>query len=129
MVKKIMGVILSILLLLNISGCIALLAGAAAGGLGAATWLSGKLSQEVNGSFDDSLNAAKSALKSFNLNIVKETKKEDVAQVMSNYTDGRTIWIDIHRVSLLVSRVEIRVGATGDKDAARKIMNKILSYL
>ena len=129
MAKKIMGLFLSVFLLLNISGCIALLAGAAAGGIGAATWLSGKLSQEVNGSFEESLNAAKSALKALKLNIVKETVKDDVAQLMSNYTDGRAIWIDIHRVSLLVSRIEIRVGAAGDKDAARKIMNKILSYL
>ena len=129
MAKKIMGLFLSVFLLLNISGCIALLAGAAAGGIGAATWLSGKLSQEVNGSFEESLNAAKSALKALELNIVKETVKDDVAQLMSNYTDGRAIWIDIHRVSSLVSRIEIRVGAAGDKDAARKIMNKILSYL
>lgn len=129
MAKKIMGLIFSIFLLLNMSGCIALLAGAAAGGVGTMTWLSGKLIQEVNGSFDKSLNAAKSALKSLKFNIVKETIKDDVAQVMSNYTDGRTIWIDIHRVSLLISRVEIRVGAAGDKDAARKIMIKILSYL
>ncbi len=105
------------------------MAGAAAGGIGAATWLSGKLSQEVNGSFDKSLNAAKSALKSLKLNIVKETIKDDVSQVMSNYTGGRTIWIDIHRISLSTSRVEIRVGVAGDKEAARKIMNKIMSYL
>lgn len=129
MAKKIMGLVFSIFLLLNISGCIALLAGAAAGGIGAATWLSGKLSQEVNGSFDKSLDAVKSALKSLKLNIEKETIKEDVAQVMSNYTDGRSIWIDIHRVSLSTSRVEIRVGAAGDKEAARKILNKIISYL
>lgn len=129
MAKRIIGVIFSIFLLLNIAGCIALLAGAAVGGVGATTWLSGKLIQEVNAPFDRALNAAKSALKSLQLNIVKETIKTDVAQVMSNYTDGRTIWVDIHRVSLLISRVEIRVGAAGDKAAARKIMNKIVNYL
>lgn len=129
MVKKIIGLVFSILLLLNISGCVALLAGAAVGGAGTAVWLSGKLSQDVNGSFDKSLNAAKSALRALKLNVSKETIKEDVSQIISNYTDGRTIWIDIHRVSLSISRVEIRVGAAGDKTAARKIMNKILSYL
>lgn len=124
-----MGLVFSIFLLLNISGCIALLAGAAVGGIGTATWLSGKLSQEVNGSFDRALNAAKSALRSLTLNVTKETVKDNAAQVMSNYIDGRTVWIDIHRVSVLTTRVEIRVGAAGDQEAERKIMNKIISYL
>lgn len=129
MAKKIMALLFLVCLSVNIYGCAAVLAGAAAGGIGTATWLSGKLSQEVNGSFDKSLSAAKSALQALNLNIAKETVKEDAAQIMSNYTDGRTIWIDIHRVALLNSRIEIRVGVTGDKEEARKIMNKILSYL
>ncbi len=129
MVKKIMGLVFSIFLLLNISGCIALLAGAAVGGIGTATWLSGKLSQEVNGSFDRALSAAKSALRSLKLNVTKETIKDNVAQIMSNNTDGRTVWIDIHRVSASTTRVEIRVGLAGDQEVARKIMNKIISYL
>lgn len=129
MAKKIMALLFLVCLLVNIYGCASVLVGAAAGGIGTATWLSGKLSQEVNGSFDKSLNAAKSALKSLNLNIAKETVKEDVAQIMSNYTDGRTIWIDIHRISLSTTRIEIRVGAAGDQEAARKIMNIIISYL
>ena len=129
MARKIMSLVLSVLLLLNISGCIALLAGAAVGGIGTATWLSGKLAQELNGSFDRTLNAAKSALKSLKLNVTKETIKDNVAQLMSNYTDGRTVWIDVHRVSASTTRVEIRVGAAGDQEAARKILNKIISYL
>lgn len=49
MFKKVVTLIFSVLLLLNICGCVALLAGAAAGA-GTAAWLSGKLSQEVNAS-------------------------------------------------------------------------------
>ena len=128
MFRKIIVLAVSVLWLINMCGCVALLAGAA-GGAGTAAWLSGKLSQEVNASFDKTLKAAKSALRSFKLKVTKETIEEKVAQVMSNYTDGRTIWIDIHRVSESTSRVEVRVGATGDKDIARKILDRIIRYL
>ncbi len=128
MFKKTIALLVSGLLLISMSGCVAILAGAA-GGVGTATWLSGKLSREVNASFERTLEATKSALKSLRLGVRKETKKEDVAQVMSNYTDGRTIWIDIHKVSESISRVEIRVGAAGDKEVARKILNRIIAKI
>lgn len=128
MFRKLAGVLFSVFLLVNMSGCVALLAGAA-GGAGTAVWLSGKLTQEVNAPFQRSLNATKTALKSLRLKITKETTKEDVAQVMSNYTDGRTIWIDIRRISDLRSRIEVRVGAVGDKEAALKILTRIMKYL
>jgi len=128
MFKGLVALIISVLLLINIYGCVALLAGAA-GGAGTAAWLSGKLSQEFNVSLQRSLNATKSALKSLKLNVAKETIKENVAQVMSNYSDGRTIWIDIHPISKAASRIEVRVGATGDKEAAHKILDRIKRYL
>ena len=128
MIRKLIGLIFSFILLVNMCGCIAILAGAAAG-TGTAAWLSGKLSQEVNASFEASLKATKSALGSLKLNVTKETVKEDVAQVMSNYTDDKTIWIDINRVSKTTSRIEVRVGVTGDKEAAHKILDRIRRYL
>ena len=128
MFKKTMILIFSAFLLVNMCGCIAILAGAAAG-TGTAAWLSGKLSQEVNASFEASLKATKSALRSLKLNVTKETVKEDLAQVMRNYTDGKAIWIDINRVSKTVSRIEVRVGVTGGKEAAHKILDRIRMYL
>ena len=128
MLRKLIGLIFSFILLVNTCGCIAILAGAAAG-TGTAAWLSGKLSQEVNASFEGSLKATKSALRSLRLNVTKETVKEDLAQVMSNYTDGKTIWIDINRVSRVTSRIEVRVGVAGDKEAADKILDRIRRYL
>ena len=128
MIRKLIGLVFSFILLVNMYGCIAILAGAAAG-TGTAAWLSGKLSQEVNASFEGSLRATKSALSSLKLNVTKETVKEGLAQVMSNYTDGKTIWIDINRVSKVTSRIEIRVGVTGDKEAAHKILERIRRYL
>ena len=67
---------------------------------------------------------------SMKLEITKETVKEDVAQIMGKYTDGKTIWIDIHRISEKSSKVDVRVGAVeGDKDASASILKKIQQYL
>jgi hypothetical protein len=129
MVKRMTGLVIGLIFLVNISGCFFLAAGAA-GGVGTSVWLGDKLSQEVNASFDRCLKATGSALKSMNLEITKETVKEDVAQFMSKYTDGKTIWIDIHRITEKSSKIEVRVGAVNaDKVASDKILKKIQGYL
>jgi hypothetical protein len=128
MLKKSILIIFLILFLVNVSGCAALLAGAV-GGAGTAGWLSGKLIQEVKAPSEKALRAVKSALKSLKLNVIKESKGENIIQVISKYSDGRKVWIDIHRLSSSTSRLEVRVGAVGDKEAARKILDKIIRYL
>ena len=131
MFKKIMILIFLTLLSVNMCGCAALLVagGAVAGGAGTAAWVSGKLVQEVDAPFEKSIRAAEYALESFNLDIVSEVKKERVAQIKSNYTDGKTIWIDIHKISPSASRIAVRVGAVADKKATRKILDRIKEYL
>ncbi len=128
MIKKMLVLTFSALLLFNLCGCVALLAGAA-GGAGTATWLSGKLTQEVNASFEKSLKATRAALKSLKMDIEKDTVKDNVAQVISKYNDGRTTWVDIHRISQSISKIDVRVGMKGDKEAARKILDKIVRAL
>jgi hypothetical protein len=129
MIKKIAVFILAGFVLINIYGCFALLAGAA-GGAGTAVWLSEKLSQEVNYPFEKSIKATKSALQSLKLAVTKETTEENFAQIMSKYTDGKTIWIDIRRITESSSKIEIRVGAVkGNKEATDKILKRIIRYL
>ena len=128
MFKRNTVLILLLCLIPTMCGCVALLAGAVGGG-GTAVWLSDKLVQDVDASFDKSINASKSALRSLRLDVTKETKKDNVAQIKSRYTDGKTVWIDVHKVTRSTSRVEVRVGALGDEEAARKILDKILRYL
>ena len=128
MFKKFIVFLALVLFLANIYGCVALLAGAA-GGAGTAVWLSGKLTQEVNVSSERSLKAVKSALNSLKLPVTKETKKEDVIQVISQYRDGKTIWIDIRPTTLKASRIDVRVGAISDEAASREIMERILKYI
>ncbi|MBI4707148.1 MAG: DUF3568 family protein [Candidatus Omnitrophica bacterium] len=129
MAKKIVSLVFVSFFVLNLAGCIPLLAGAAGGG-GTAVWLSGKLSQEVEGSFDKTIEAAKKALRSMDLEVTKTTVDKNIAQIMSKYTDGKTIWIDVRRISQKRSKVDVRVGVIeGDKEAADKILKKIERYL
>ncbi|MFH1199134.1 MAG: DUF3568 family protein [Candidatus Omnitrophota bacterium] len=129
MFKKIGFFIFGLILMVNISGCLAVAAGAA-GGAGTATWLAGKITKEVAATFDHSVKAAESGLKSLNFPIVKQTVKYDVAQFISKYTDGKTIWVDVKRVSQKHTTIEVRVGAVkSDNEAERKIMDRILRYL
>lgn len=128
MARRVLVVIALLVMVVSTSGCFYLFAGAA-GGAGTAVWLSGKLSETVNVSFDRTVQAAKSALKSFAFEIEKETQKYEVAQLISKYKDGRQIWIDVHRVSDSSSKIEIRVGAMGDKAASGEILKRIKQYL
>ncbi|MEK7849675.1 MAG: DUF3568 family protein [Candidatus Omnitrophota bacterium] len=129
MFRKIGILFFSGLFLLNICGCVAVIAGAA-GGAGTSVWLSGKLSQDMNASFDKTIRATRSALTSMKLEVSKETVEKDVAQVMSKYSDGKTIWIDIRPITERSSRVDVRVGAVnGDKEASDDILKRIQKYL
>ncbi|MFC1704033.1 DUF3568 family protein [Candidatus Omnitrophota bacterium] len=128
MVKKCGLLVCMVMVLGSLCGCVALLAGAA-GGAGTAYWLSGKLVHEADVSFAQAIEASKSGLQALQLEIVKETRKGDIAQIISKYIDGATVWIDIHRVTSMMSRIEIRVGAASDEAAARKILNEIIPFL
>ena len=128
MFKKLAVLIISAFLFTNIYGCLAVMAGAA-GGAGTAMWVSGKLSQEFHATQAQAIAAVKSALKSLSLEVQKETVKIDVAQIISKYSDGKTVWIDIHRIAKTSQRIDVRVGISSDKEAAVKIMEKIEKYL
>ena len=125
MLRKVAVLIFGAGLLASIYGCFAIVAGAA-GGAGTAVWLSGKLTQEVNYPFDHAEKAAESGLGTLSLPITKKTVSTDVAQLISTYTDGKTIWVDVKRISEASSKIEVRVGAVNsDKQAADRIMTAI----
>lgn len=129
MVKKFAVLVCAVFVLTNIYGCFLLLAGAA-GGTGTAVWLSGKLAQEFNASYERTVKAAESALDSLGLTVTKKTVSSSVAQLISSYTDGKTIWVDVRRITSSSTKVEVRVGRLeGDKEVAGKILDKIKRYL
>jgi len=129
MFEKIAVFVFSAALLLNIYGCVPLLAGAA-GGAGTGAWLSGKLSQEFHSPYERTIDATKKALKSLKLEITKETKDANITQLKSIYLDGKETWVDIRKISDNSTKVEVRVGGVQpDKEAAGTILKAIQRYL
>ncbi len=128
MLRQISVIVLSAFLAINLCGCAAVLAGAA-GGVGTAAWLSGKLSSEIDAPYEQTIEASKNALDSLDMRVEKETRSDAVAQIISEYSDGSKVWIDIRPVTKKSVRIEIRVGARGDKAASDKILERIKKYL
>jgi len=129
MLKKVIVLVFSGILLVSITGCFAIFAGAAAGA-GTSVWLSGKLAQEFPASYERTINSTEDTLKSLNLPIIKEAKETDITQIRSKYTDGKDIWIDIRRITNNSTKVEVRVGAVKpDKATSDKILKRIQQYL
>jgi len=128
MFKKTIIFITLIGLSITLCGCVALLAGAV-GGAGTAYWFSGKLTQDFNAPYSRAIQAVHSALDALKLPITKETTTTEVTQILSKYSNGATIWIDIKLTTQAATNIAVRVGAKGNKEAERKIMEKISKYL
>ncbi len=125
--KRIAIYLFGFIALLYSAGCALLVAGAI-GGAGTAIWLSDKLTQEVNASYERVIDASKTAFARLKMPLEKETKKDDVAQLISSYY-GKKVWLDIHKITDNACRIELRVGVTSDEQAARKILDEILRRL
>ncbi len=127
MFKKILLFTALTIFCLNACGCVALIA-AGAGGAGTAYWLSEKLTQDVNIPYTRVIQAVHSALDALSLKVTKETTTATVTQILSKYNSGEKIWIDVKATTQAASRVSVRVGIKGNKEAERKIMDKISLY-
>ncbi len=113
---------------LHLTGCAAMV-GAVAGGAGTSFWLSGKLSDEVNTPYERTIAATKKALSSLKMDIEKETRTDEVTQIISKHSDGSKVWIDIRPLTEKSSKIEVRVGIKGDKAASEMILERIKKNL
>jgi hypothetical protein len=124
MVRKIFLSLIMVSCALNLTGCIPLLAGG-----GAAKWLTDKLVQNVNATYEQTIDAARSGLTALNLNITKENSSTKATQLRAQYTDGRKVSVDILSMGGDKARLEIRVGMVNGQEESRKILNSIIPYL
>jgi hypothetical protein len=129
MKKNFLCVVLSsIFLSLNLCGCAAVLVGAAAGA-GTGVWFSGKLSQQIDAPAEKVADAARSVLIAMKAPITAELKNKEVIELRSVYMDGRKIWINIFFTPQDTSRIEVRVGALGDKTASEILIKRVTDKL
>ena len=125
------NIVLSLMLIfssMHLSGCFALLLGAAAGA-GGVIWVKGKLEQDVNASLDKVHKASIAALKKLDLPAIKDASDKMTARIESEYSDGKHVWIDLNQISNTSTKLSIRVGTLGDEVRSRQILEKIMQYL
>jgi hypothetical protein len=120
----------------NLNGCVFLLipiaigvAGGVGIGIGTAKWMSDKLVEQVPHPFDKTVQGALDGLKGMKIDIIKETDTDTLTQISCKYSDGRTVWINVAKVSAKVTRIEVRVGVWGGQKEARIILDGILAKL
>jgi len=129
MFKKFLTFAVLILVSINLCGCVALLAGGVAGGAGTAVWLSGKLTQNLNSSFENVNKAARQALNVRGLSISsKENINKGIVQLRSYDTNGEKIWIDIFRIDSASSQIQLRVGTFFSNKEASHTLLKLIEH-
>lgn len=101
----------------------------AAGGTAGTVYVMGKLKEQVNVPVPKAHQATLAGLKDLGLLIREDRGDKLTAYVKSEFADGTTVWIDIENVSDSGSRIEIRVGLTGDEARSRKILEAIKKHL
>ncbi len=127
-VSKWLCLILFFLCLPALNGCVLFL-GAAAGGAGTAYWFANKISDEVNASYEHTIEATRGAFTSLRLVVEKESRTDEVTQFISTYTDGSKVWVDVRPMGETKTKIDVRVGVKGDEAASTQILNRIKSRL
>lgn len=108
------------------SGCAVALFGAGAGaGVAGATYVMGKLEDEINAPVSKVQRAAVAALKSLELPVDKQRGDKLAAELESETADQKKVWISITSLTSSRSKVVIRVGLLGDEARSRQILQAI----
>ncbi len=108
------------------SGCAVVLLGAGAGaGVAGATYVMGKLEDEVNAPVPEVQQASVAALKSFELPVDKQGGDKLASELESETADQKKIWISITSPTSSRSGIVIRVGLMRDEVRSRQILQGI----
>jgi len=120
MFKKLILIIVLGMNCLNFSGCIF---------VAASLRETQKAKQDFNVSYIKALEIVKKALVSLNLKFEEAVIKPDVAVVKGKYTNEKTMYIEIFKISDNESRIAVRVGTSdAGKAEACKILEVIEKY-
>jgi hypothetical protein len=122
--------LLGVLIMMVASGCTVALFGAGAGaGVAGATYVMGKLEDEVDAPVPKVQQATVAALKSLELPVDKERGDKLGAELESETADHKKIWVSINSLPSSRSKIVIRVGLFGDETHSRQILEAIRTRL
>ena len=131
--KKLAPLVLLCCLLLGLNACAtrAVVAGAAAAGVGVGSYfyVKGELERDYHASIARVWPAMLQAVEEFNMSI--ESKENDAfyGKVKGKMADGTDYKIELKNKGENLTNVGVRIGAFGDKSKATAIHNKIYSKL
>ena len=121
-------VMLAVMALLPLlSGCVAVLAGAA--GAGAVAWVEGRLDATLDANFDQAEKAANRAVTQLQFVKVNEKKDALTATLIARTAEDKKIESKVVRAGDTTSRVQISVGVFGDEGQSLAILDKIKANL
>ena len=124
--KSLVLVLIALALSMAQGGCIVLAAGA---GAGTAAYVIGDLEEVVSASPQQLAQASAEALEALELTLISKTASNLEAEVIGRTSDDKKITIKIKRVGDTASSVSVRVGAFGDKERNRQILDEIKNHI
>jgi uncharacterized protein YceK len=127
MMKGLKTIALLLMAMASLSGCAAVVVGGAAAGA-TYSYVSGWMHREYPVSLGKAYNAAVKAVNQHDLEISEKGKDITTAYIRAKGAK-REIWINLKRISRHVTKISIRVGVLGDKEAARIIHKSIEDLL
>ena len=122
--KRFLFVLLLIANMILQSGCAAMMLGAAIGAGGVA-YFKGNLEKNLDHPVKSVHKAALSALKKLKIIVVNEKLDIHSSKIKAKFSDHKDVHIDIKALTAKSSKIKIRVGALGDEDSAKMILNVI----
>ena len=110
------------------SGCVAVVAGAAAGA-GAMAYVRGELDATLDKDYDQVVRGATRAIEQ--LRFAKESEQQDAlaAILVARTATNKNVEIKITKTSATLTKVAIRVGVFGDEAVSTTILEKIKANL
>ncbi|MGA8181899.1 MAG: DUF3568 family protein [Desulfobacterales bacterium] len=117
------GAMFVCLLFFVLAGCVAVVAGGAAGG---ATYVftKGWVARDYNVGIDRAYTAGLEAAKNLGMSVVEKSKKIASAEIKIE-KGGKDYWIKMEETSKKRTTISVRAGIMGDKEASQKIHEEI----
>ncbi len=110
------------------TGCVSLLAGAAAGGAGYA-WYKGELEETIPVSVSRMHRAVKAGLKDLEITVLQDHSDKLRSEVKAVMADGTKVSVEAESVGKSTTKLSIRVGYIGDENLSLRIRDAIKKHL
>jgi hypothetical protein len=115
------------LLAASLTGCVAVVAGAA--GAGTVAWVRGELEATLDANYEKAATAANLAIEQLQFAKISEKKDALTAILIARTAEDKKVEIKVIKIGDQSAKVQIRVGVFGDEALSLTILDKIKTNL